>query len=70
MKKQYLMNFDLGILLLVIFVLYGFSNITLKDVETAIISQDYEQAKQLAIQLLSDESADSQQDEIQYYLGL
>lgn len=50
--------------------LYGFSDISIKDVETSIISQDYEQAKQIATQLLSDESISDQHKEIQYYLGL
>jgi len=59
-----------AVLVLSFFSLYGFSDISIKDVETAIIKQDYEQAKQIATQLLSDEPINGQQGEIQYYLGL
>ena len=41
-----------------------------KDVETAIINQDYEQASDIATYLLSDESTIKQRDEINYYIGL
>lgn len=70
MKNKHLKKMNLAVLLLVIVVSYGFSNITLKDVETAIIRQEYEQAKRIATQLLSSEQNDGQKNEIQYYLGL
>lgn len=48
----------------------GFSDISIKDIETAIIKQDYEQAKQMATQLLLTEPVGNGHDEIRYYLGL
>jgi len=48
----------------------AFSDISLKDVETAIIEQDYDRAKKLAEQLLSRKTADDRNDKALYYLGL
>jgi tetratricopeptide (TPR) repeat protein len=50
--------------------LCGFSDLSIQDVETAIINQDYEQAREIATQLLSDGSVIGQYDEIRYYLAL
>ena len=68
--KSSFCKINLPILLLTVFCFYGFSDISLKSIETAIIKQDYEQAKKVAIQLLSSESNTGQRDEILYYLGL
>jgi len=70
MKNQFFGQIHFAVLVLAIIGLCGFSDVSIKDVETAIISQDYEQAKQIATQLLSDESISDQHSEIQYYLGL
>lgn len=56
-----------GILFLAITFSYGFS---LKDIETAIIKQDYKQAKEMASQSLSSELNDDDKNEVLYYSGL
>ena len=68
--KSFFCKINFGILLLAVFCFYGFSDISLKDIETAIIKQDYEQAKKVATQLLSSELKADERDEILYYLGL
>jgi len=70
MTKDLSRKVNLGIIFLAAFCLYGFSDISLKDIETAIIKEEYQQAKQLAQQLLSGELADDQKNEARYYLGL
>ena len=68
--KNFFCKINFGILLLAVFCSYGFSDISLKDIETAVIKQDYEQAKEIAAQLLSSELNAAERDEILYYLGL
>jgi len=70
MKNQIFKQVHYAGLVAIVFSLCGLSNISIKGVETAIINQDYEQAKEIATQLLSDESIRSQHNEIHYYLGL
>lgn len=70
MKNRVFNQIHCAVLVLALFSFYGFSDISIKDVETAVINQDYEQAKEIAIQLLSDESIKSQRNDIHYYLGL
>jgi len=70
MKNAKCEKVNLYVLLSAVLFLYGFSNNTLKDVETAIIRQDYIKASQIATQLLTSELSDGQQDEANYYLGL
>ena len=50
--------------------LYGFSDQSIEDVETAIIGKDYEKARQTALYLLSQKLPAPQEDELRYYLGL
>lgn len=59
-----------AVLVPAIFCFYGFSDAALKDLQTAIISQDYEQAKKMAVVALSSELSDADQNEVRYYLGL
>jgi len=59
-----------GLIFLVVLIFCGFATSSIKDVETAIMSKDYEQAKQIADQLLSGETIGEQRDELRYYLGL
>ena len=68
--KDFFRKINLGIVVLAAFSFCGFSDISLKDIETAIIKQEYQQAKQLTLQLLSEELTDGQRDEARYYLGL
>jgi len=70
MKNQVFSQILCAVLVLALFSLCGFSDISIKDVETAIINQDYEKAKHIATQLLSDELISSQRNEIHYYIGL
>lgn len=70
MKNQIFGQIHYAVLVVILLSLCGFSDISIKDVETAVINQDFEQAKNIAIQLLSDESIRSQHNEISYYLGL
>ncbi|MCK4882248.1 MAG: SPOR domain-containing protein [Candidatus Omnitrophica bacterium] len=70
MMKSFLYKINLGILLLAVFCLYGFSDISLKNIETAIIKQDYKLAKEIASQLLSSELKADERDDILYYSGL
>ncbi|MCK5180379.1 MAG: SPOR domain-containing protein [Candidatus Omnitrophica bacterium] len=55
---------------MIVFSFFGFSDISLKNIEIAIIKQDYNQAKEIATQLLSSELNADERDEILYYLGL
>jgi tetratricopeptide (TPR) repeat protein len=50
--------------------LCAFSNASIKDVETAVITEDYEQAKGLVSRLLSREAAGDVYPEALYYMGL
>jgi len=70
MKNHVLGQIHFAVLVLGFLSLCGFSDVSIKDVETAIISQDYEKAKKIATQLLSDESISGEHSEIQYYLAL
>lgn len=69
MKKRFLRIISAGIFLLG-FSSYGFSQSSLKDIETAIIHQDYHQAEKMAGQVLSSEADTYQENEARYYLGL
>lgn len=69
MIKKVFVRINLKFLLLAIFCFYGFSDFSIKDIETAIIKQDYEQAKEMAAQILSS-SSNSGKNEAFYYLGL
>ena len=70
MFKRYIFRMNLGILLITVFSFCGFSNLSMRDVETAIIEQNYEQAKQIAEQLLTSAPNEDQSYELRYYLGL
>ncbi len=70
MKKRFEQKIGFGLALLAIIGLCGFSDISLEDVETAIMQQEYQQAKNLALQLLDKEADGRQSNEIRYYLGL
>ena len=48
----------------------GFTNVSLKDIETAIIQRSYHQAKNLAYKFISQNPSKNDSDEAQYYLGL
>lgn len=61
---------NLILLFLAVLGLCGFSNVSIKDIETAVITQDYEQARELASQLLSREAAGESYQEALYYMGL
>lgn len=70
MNNQIFRKIHYAVLVVIVISFCGFSDISIKDVETAVINQDFEQAKEIATQLLSDESIRSQHNEIYYYLGL
>jgi tetratricopeptide (TPR) repeat protein len=70
MMKRFSGKISVGLFWLALLGLCGFSDASLKDIETAIIKQEYEQAKQMASQLLDGGPAGLLQDEVRYYLGL
>ena len=70
MIKSFFGKINFPVIVLVLFFCYGFSDVSLQDIETAIIKQDYEQAKKIAAQLLSFELKADERGEILYYLGL
>ena len=70
MVRRFSKNMRFVLIALFILGFCGFSDFSLKDIETAIIKQEYEQAKQLALQLLSGELTDDQENETRYYIGL
>ncbi len=53
-----------------IIVLSGFSKVTLKDIETAIIQRNYHQVENLAKNFFSQNPSKNESDEAQYYSGL
>src|SRR3989338_11585657 len=61
---------NLIVILLTSFLTYGFADVSINDVEMAIIGKEYGQAKQEAAQLLLQEPTDDQRDELRYYVGL
>jgi tetratricopeptide (TPR) repeat protein len=56
--------------LLASFFSFGFTSVSINDVEMAIIGKEYEQAKQVATQLLLQEPTDEQKLELHYYVAL
>jgi len=57
-------------LIIVAFAFCGSSKITLVDVETAIIEEDYERAKSLAQNIIDKKPLKGELDQALYYLGL
>jgi tetratricopeptide (TPR) repeat protein len=70
MRKHLGKPLNAGILFFMMLSLYGFSDATIQDIETAIMKQEYQEAKQLAEQSLSGALSDDQANEVRYYLGL
>ena len=70
MKNSFFHQIHCTILLFAFVGLCGFSDISIKDVETSIINQDYEQAREIATQMLSGELDNGRRNEVYYYLGL
>jgi tetratricopeptide (TPR) repeat protein len=70
MIKSFFYKTSFSVLLLAVFCSYGFSDASFKDIETAIIKQDYKQAKEIASKLLSSELSLDDKNGILYYLGL
>lgn len=68
MSKQSV--FSVNSILLAAFCLCGFSGLSVNDVETAIIRQDYEQARRVAEDLLSGAPSEDQRLELSYYMGI
>jgi len=58
------------VLLLALLTLYGFTDISMKDVETAILNRDFEQAKEMATRLLAEDLTAENRHEVEYYAGL
>ena len=50
--------------------LYGFSNIELADIETALIEKDYQKAKTLSQDFLKQAPSLAKKDEAYYYMGV
>ncbi len=70
MRKYFGQEFYIGILVFALLGFCGLSDASIEDIETAIMKQDYQQAKQLAVQSLSEALSKEQADEVRYYLGL
>ncbi|MFH1359673.1 MAG: SPOR domain-containing protein [Candidatus Omnitrophota bacterium] len=58
------------LLILLSFACCGLTNVSLSDIETAIIQEDFEKAENLVTSFLSRKPKKNQQDEAIYYLGL
>ena len=66
-NRKFLRTLIAGILYLS---LCGFSNMALRDIETAIIKEEYEKAGKLAQEFINTKPLKSELDEALYYLGL
>jgi tetratricopeptide (TPR) repeat protein len=70
MNKGYGPKINLWLLVLAGLCCCGFTDVSLKDIETAIMKQDYQQARAAAVRLLSADVSTEQKNEILYYLAL
>lgn len=70
MKFPHFPCFCLAAFLLCIFVPRSFAEVSIKDVETAFMEDNFDQAKTVAQNLLEEEQNAKLRDELQFYIGL